>query len=178
MIVKVVKIDLITPIKGAKVTLQGGASKTTGDDGTVNFTDLEKKSYSVTVTKSGYEKATSTVDLSSGSKQLTQPMISKKEARGIMALVAGAFFLICILPIIIIVIVIVLVVVTVMKRRKRKKAAEAQQTAMPPGQQPPGQQPPPGQPPPQQPQSYQDIYGAPPPQQQQDMYGQQPPPQY
>jgi flagellar biosynthesis/type III secretory pathway M-ring protein FliF/YscJ len=183
LVVKVVKIDMLTPIKGAKVTLAGGTSKTTGDNGTVTFMDLEKKVYTVTVTKGGYKKATSDVDLSSGAQVLTQPMLSQEEARGIMALVAGAFFLICILPILIIVIIIVVIVVMVMKRRKKKAAA--QQAAAPPPQQQQqwGQQPPQGGAPPsqpQQPQTYEDLYGTPPPQQQQQQqqWGQQPPPQY
>ena len=45
----------VRPIAGAKVTLTGGANKTTGPDGLFNFTGLQPGDYFVMVVKPGYK---------------------------------------------------------------------------------------------------------------------------
>ena len=152
--------DTNKPISGATVKLDD-KTLTTDASGMVNFTNLAKKSYNVTITKGGYEKYKypTPLDMSTGSKELTVGVVSKSEVAGFMGFVGIMVFLICVLPIIIIVIIVVVIIWLIIRRKKKKQQAQLQPVGMPPA----GVPPPAAQP--QQPQTYQQMYGSPPPQQ-------------
>jgi hypothetical protein len=159
LIVKVYKDAMQTkPMSGATITV-GTKTLTTDSTGVVNFTGLERKSYSVIVTAKGYKKYTTSVDLSTGSKEMSLMPISNAEISGLMGFVGIMLFLVCILPIIIIVIIVVVIIWLLMRRKKKKQQAQLQPAGVPPGGVPPPAAPP------QQP-TYQQMYGSPAPQQQ------------
>jgi hypothetical protein len=157
--------DTTKPLVGATVTLDT-TTLTTDSKGFANFTNLQKRKYNVTITKSGFDKftAASTTanapDMALGSQTYTVGLISKKATNSVF----GAALLCLLIPIIIIVIVVVvIIVVIIMLRKKKAKAQVAPAPGMAP-QQPYGA-PPPGAAPPQQPPTYEQMYGTPPPQQ-------------
>jgi len=157
--------DYTKPLQGATVTLDT-TTLTTDAKGEANFTNLQKRKYNVTITKSGFDKftAASTTsnapDMALGSQTYTVGLISKKATNNLF----GAALLCLLIPIIIVVVVVVvIIVVIIMLRKKKAKAQVAPAPGMAP-QQPYGA-PPPGAAPPQQPQTYEQMYGTPPPQQ-------------
>jgi len=152
------------PIEGATVKV-GDKETTTDEDGKFFIDGLEEKEYDVKITKSGYDTYTDTVNLATGSKDLTLKVPTESEARG--GLTPLGWIVLVVIPVIIIVIVVVVVVM----RKKKKAAAEQQQSEQTPVEQQSTDAPvaPTAQ-------DYESLYGAPPPQQQPG-YGGQPPQQ-
>lgn len=64
-------------ISGATVTIDG-ESKTTNATGKVEFTDMEYTDYTATVTKTGYEDATESINFRTNRKNFTITLVAEE----------------------------------------------------------------------------------------------------